>query len=122
MYLCTDKISLKLPILKLNNSVKWNCGCQAACFIKENIFILRRNKMLSPAPHIPIYGKDFMSLRFPPSFSKICKMASSGIQTQDLTMCLYLNLKHCKLERSATTARLVYLLTKRLFSLQMCSY
>ena len=34
----------------------------------------------------------------------ICKIASSRIQTQDLTVCLWLNLKHCKLDHSTTTA------------------
>ena len=34
----------------------------------------------------------------------IHKTTSSGIQTQDLTVCLYLNFKHGELDHSATTA------------------
>ena len=47
----------------------------------------------------------------------IHKIESSGIQTQDLTICLYLNLKHGELDHSATIGlitKLVYVKRKLL--------
>ena len=47
--------------------------------------------------------------------------ALSGIQTQDLTVCLYLNLKHGELDHMATTAGLMLQLI-RLFLYNIYNY
>ena len=51
--------------------------------------------MLGPQPCYVALGRALIL---------IYKITSSGIQTQELTVCLYLNLKHGELDHSSTRA------------------
>ena len=46
----------------------------------------------------------YLTLQTMAGYQLIHKIASSGIQSCDLSLCFYLNLKHDNLDRSATTA------------------